>query len=147
MRAALSRVEARVGPPRHGLPGRLLGLGGAVAAALTAMGAVVLMVFVKPWAGAALLAGYGLLFVLLPALLVVLGLVALVRRWGQAALASWTAMWCLGAITALDNVDFHVDYGEVVGVVGDNGAGGTLIFTFAFPVRIDAVGILEDFTA
>ena len=28
-----------------------------------------------------------------------------------------------GAITALDNVDFHVDYGEVVGVVGDNGAG------------------------
>ena len=28
-----------------------------------------------------------------------------------------------GAITALERVDFHVDYGEVVGVVGDNGAG------------------------
>src|SRR5579863_8546174 len=28
-----------------------------------------------------------------------------------------------GAITALNNVNFHVDPGEVLGVVGDNGAG------------------------
>jgi simple sugar transport system ATP-binding protein len=28
-----------------------------------------------------------------------------------------------GAITALHNVNFHVDHGEVLGVVGDNGAG------------------------
>ena len=28
-----------------------------------------------------------------------------------------------GAITALNNVSFHVDRGEVLGVVGDNGAG------------------------
>jgi simple sugar transport system ATP-binding protein len=28
-----------------------------------------------------------------------------------------------GAITALDDVNFHVDHGEVLGVVGDNGAG------------------------
>ena len=28
-----------------------------------------------------------------------------------------------GPVVALDNVDFHVSYGEVVGLVGDNGAG------------------------
>ncbi|HDN75833.1 MAG TPA: ATP-binding cassette domain-containing protein, partial [Acidilobales archaeon] len=28
-----------------------------------------------------------------------------------------------GAVIALNNVDFHVNYGEVVGLVGDNGAG------------------------
>lgn len=28
-----------------------------------------------------------------------------------------------GAITALNNINFHVDHGEVLGVVGDNGAG------------------------
>ena len=28
-----------------------------------------------------------------------------------------------GAIIALNNVSFHVDRGEVLGVVGDNGAG------------------------
>src|SRR5690606_34989045 len=28
-----------------------------------------------------------------------------------------------GAITALRDVNFHVDHGEVLGVVGDNGAG------------------------
>jgi len=33
-----------------------------------------------------------------------------------------------GAVIALNNVDFYVDYGEVVGLVGDNGAGkSTLI--------------------
>ena len=28
-----------------------------------------------------------------------------------------------GPVIALNNVDFHVGYGEVVGLVGDNGAG------------------------
>lgn len=28
-----------------------------------------------------------------------------------------------GEITALDDVDFHIDHGEIVGLVGDNGAG------------------------
>ena len=37
-----------------------------------------------------------------------------------------------GAVTALNGVDFHVDAGEIMALVGDNGAGkSTMIKTIA----------------
>ena len=48
-----------------------------------------------------------------------------------------------GAVTALDGVDFHVDAGEVMALVGDNGAGkSTMIKTIAGIHPIDEGEIL-----
>ena len=67
----LSRLEQRVGHETHGWSGLrlLLEVGGGLLAALAIMAAVVLLVFVEPLLGVALLGGYALLFIALPALL------------------------------------------------------------------------------
>jgi predicted RND superfamily exporter protein len=64
----LMRIEQRVGR-RSPHPARAMaGLVGALLAALGAMAAVLLLVFVEPWQGVALLAAHLLIFVVVPAL-------------------------------------------------------------------------------
>ena len=40
-----------------------------------------------------------------------------------------------GSIVALNKVDFHVGYGEVVGLVGDNGAGKSTVLEALYMIR------------
>jgi simple sugar transport system ATP-binding protein len=47
-----------------------------------------------------------------------------------------------GAITALDNVNFHVDPGEVLGVVGDNGAGKSTLMKILSGLYVPSEGEL-----
>ena len=68
---AIMRIEQRRGSPSRSRSrlALLLEIGGGVLSAVGAMTAVILMVFVEPWQGAALLGIYGVLAVLAPALL------------------------------------------------------------------------------
>jgi simple sugar transport system ATP-binding protein len=45
-----------------------------------------------------------------------------------------------GAITALDNVHFHLDRGEVLGVVGDNGAGKSTLMKILSGLFVPSAG-------
>jgi simple sugar transport system ATP-binding protein len=47
-----------------------------------------------------------------------------------------------GAITALNNVNFHVDPGEVLGVVGDNGAGKSTLMKILSGLYVPSEGEL-----
>src|SRR3712207_857071 len=48
-----------------------------------------------------------------------------------------------GAITALKGVNFHVDAGEVLGVVGDNGAGKSTLMKILSGLYAPSEGILK----
>lgn len=80
----LMRIEERVGEPRKGWGTRIVSLLGSFLAAATAMAAVLLSVFVAPPAGIAMIAGYLVVFLLLPALVT--------GRWGKAPSADGAAI-------------------------------------------------------
>jgi branched-chain amino acid transport system ATP-binding protein len=48
-----------------------------------------------------------------------------------------------GALTAIINVDFHIDQGEIVGLIGPNGAGKTTFFNLISGALAPTIGVIR----
>jgi branched-chain amino acid transport system ATP-binding protein len=48
-----------------------------------------------------------------------------------------------GGLTAISNVDFHVDRGEIVGLIGPNGAGKTTLFNLISAALVPKPGVIR----
>jgi branched-chain amino acid transport system ATP-binding protein len=48
-----------------------------------------------------------------------------------------------GGLTAISNVDFHVDQGEIVGLIGPNGAGKTTLFNLISAALVPKPGVIR----
>lgn len=48
-----------------------------------------------------------------------------------------------GGLTAISNVDFHIDQGEIVGLIGPNGAGKTTLFNLISASLIPNLGVIR----
>ena len=48
-----------------------------------------------------------------------------------------------GGLTAISNVDFHVEQGEIVGLIGPNGAGKTTLFNLISAALVPKPGVIR----
>jgi branched-chain amino acid transport system ATP-binding protein len=48
-----------------------------------------------------------------------------------------------GGLTAILNVDFHVEQGEIVGLIGPNGAGKTTLFNLISAALVPKPGVIR----
>jgi branched-chain amino acid transport system ATP-binding protein len=48
-----------------------------------------------------------------------------------------------GGLTAVRNVDFHIDQGEIVGLIGPNGAGKTTLFNLISAALVPKSGVIK----